>query len=157
MSNFDSLKKSLEFAPSLLLTVKFLPQEVFAQLHSIDVSKACGSDLITGFLLKRGAEVITSPLSYLFNKSMCTAALPRDWVAANVVPIFKLDDKSVVKNYRPINLISLVVKAMESIIYSNLISVLESHDKISSYQYGFHKNCSVPTFWYRWFMIGQRH
>ena len=32
---------------------------------------------------------------------------------------------------------------MESIIYSNLISVLESHDKISPCQYGFHKNCSA--------------
>ena len=73
MSNFDSLKKSLEFAPSLLLNVKFLPQDVFAQLDSIDVSKACGPDLITGFLLKRGAEVLASSLSYLFNKSLCSA------------------------------------------------------------------------------------
>lgn len=32
---------------------------------------------------------------------------------------------------------------MESIIYSNLISVLESHGKISSCQYGFRKNCSA--------------
>ena len=51
--------------------------------------------------------------------------------------------KSVVKNYRPISLTSLVVKVMESIIYSNLISVLESHGKISSCQYGFRKNCSA--------------
>ena len=29
MSNFDSLKKSLDFSPLLLSTVKFLPQEVF--------------------------------------------------------------------------------------------------------------------------------
>ena len=101
-------------------------------------------DLITGFLLKRGAEVIASPLSYLFTKSTCIAALPRDWVTANVVPVFKSDDKSVVKkNYRPISLTSLVVKAMESIIYSNLISVLESHGKIGSCQYGFCKNYSA--------------
>ena len=53
---------------------------MFAQLNSIDVSKACGHDLITGFLLRRGAEVLASPLSYLFTKSTCTAALPRDWV-----------------------------------------------------------------------------
>ena len=32
---------------------------------------------------------------------------------------------------------------MERIIYSNLISALESHDKISSCQYGFRKNCSA--------------
>ena len=49
MSNFDSLTKSLEFAPSLLSTVEVLPQEVFVQLNSIDVSKACGPDLITVF------------------------------------------------------------------------------------------------------------
>ena len=143
MSNFDSLTKSLEFAPSLLSIVEFLPQEVFVQLNSIDVSKACGPDLITGFLLKKGAEVLASPLSYLFTTSMCTAALPRDWVTANVVPVFKRNDKSVVKNYRPISLTSLVVKTMERIIHSNLISALESHDKISSCQYGFRKNCSA--------------
>ena len=143
MSNFDSLTKSLEFAPSLLSIVEFLPQEVFVQLNSIDISKACGPDLITGFLLRKGAEVLASPLSYLFTTSMCTVALPRDWVTANVVPVFKRDDKSVVKNYRPISLTSLVVKTMERIIYSNLISALESHDKISSCQYGFRKNCSA--------------
>ena len=49
MSNFDSLKKSLEFALSLLSTVEFLPQQVFVQRNLIDVSKACGPDLITGF------------------------------------------------------------------------------------------------------------
>ena len=89
------------------------------------------------------AEVFASPLSYLFATSMCTAALPRDWVTANVVPVFKRDDKSVIKNYRPISLTSLVVKTMEKIMYSNLISALESHDQISSCQYGFRKNCSA--------------
>ena len=135
---------------------------MFAQLHLIDVSKACGPDLITGFLLKRGAEVIASPLSYLFTKSMCTAALPRDWFTANAVPIFKHDDKSVVKNYHPINLTSLVVKAMESIIYSNLIiyyyylcwSLMIRSAPVSM---GSVRIVQLPTFWYRWFMIGQRH
>ena len=37
MSNFDSLKKSLDFSPSLLSTVKFLPQEVFTYLSLIDI------------------------------------------------------------------------------------------------------------------------
>ena len=54
------------------------------------------------------------------HRSMCTATLPRDWVTANVVPIFKHDDKSVVKNYCPISLTSSVVKTMERIIYSNV-------------------------------------
>ena len=85
---------------------------------------------------------------------MCTAALPR--VTANIVPVFKRNDKSVVKNYCPISLTSLVVKTMEKIIYFDLISVLESHDKISSCQYGFRKNCSASHLSFC-FMIGQRY
>ena len=85
-------------------TVEFLPQEVFAHLSSIDVSKACGPGLIIGFLLGDAAEVIASPLSYFFTMSMCTAALTRDWVTAKIIPVFKRDDKSVVKNYHPISL-----------------------------------------------------
>ena len=143
MSNFDNLAKSLKFAPSLLSTITFSPQGVLDQLLLVDVSKACGPDLITGFLLKEGAKVIASPLSYLFTTSMHTAALPRDWVTANVVPVFKRNDKSVITNYRPISLTSLVVKTMERIIYRHLVSTLESHDRISSCQYGFRKGCSA--------------
>ena len=83
------------------------------------------------------------PLGYLFTKSVCIAALPRDWDTANAIPVFKHDDKSEVKNYHPICLTTLVVKAMKSIIYSNLVSVLESYDKTSFCQYGFHENCSA--------------
>jgi len=120
MSSFDSLTKYLEFAPSLLLTVKFLSQEVFAQFNSLDVSKTCSPELITGFLLKQGTTVLASPVSYLFTMSMCTAVLLRDWVTANVVPVFKCEDKSMVKNCHPNSLTSLVVKTMERIIYSFL-------------------------------------
>ena len=74
---------------------------------------------------------------------MSTATLPKDWVTANIVPVFKHDDKSVVKNYLPISLTSLVVKTMERIIYSQVLSVLESCNKISPCQYGFWKNCST--------------
>ena len=86
---------------------------------------------------------------------MCTAALPRYRVTANVVPILKCDDKSVVKIYHPISLTSCgVVKAMESIIYSNLISVLKRSAPVSM---GSVRIVQLPTFWYRWLMIGQWH
>ena len=74
---------------------------------------------------------------------MRTATLPKDWVTANIVPVFKQDDLSVVKNYHPISLTSLVIKTMERIIYSNIVSVLESHNRISPCQFGSHKGCST--------------
>ena len=112
-------------------------------LCNLDVSKACGPDLIPAFLLKSSAEAIASPLCYLFNKSMSTGSLPRDWVCANVVLIFKRNNKHVPSNYRPISLTSIVVKTMEHIIHSELASTLESHNLISDCQFGFHKGHST--------------
>ena len=58
-------------------------------------------------------------------------ALLSDWITANVVPVFKRDDRSAVKNYHLFSFTSLVVKTMERIIYSQVLSVLESQSKIS--------------------------
>ena len=95
------------------------------------------------YLLMSSTEASASPLCYLFNKSMSAGILPRDWVCANVVPIFKRDNKHVPSNYRPISLTSIVVKTMERIIHSELTSTLGSHNLNSVYQFGFHKNHST--------------
>ena len=88
---------------------------------------------------------------------MHTATLPKDWVTANVVPVFKRNYRSVVKNYRPISLTSLVIKTMERMIYSSTVSVLESHRKINHHQFGFRKGCSTLIYCYKLCMIGQNH
>ena len=63
--------------------------------------------------------------------------LPRDWVTANIVPVYKKGDIHLSSNYRPISLTSIVIKVMERIIHRQLVSALESHNLISDYQYGF--------------------
>ena len=84
--SLDSLKHSLKYC-SIISSVDFLPSTVCNYLCNLDVSKACGPDVIPAFLLKSNVEVIVSPLCYLF-KSMSTGTLPRDWVCAIVIPIF---------------------------------------------------------------------
>ena len=96
--------------------------------------KACVPDLCYGSF---------SPLSYLFCKSMDTGTLPRNWVSANVVPVFEWDDRHIPSNYWPVSLTSVVVKTMELIIHSELTAVLESHQLISTQQFGLHKNHSI--------------
>ena len=62
-------------------------------------------------LLNISSEIIAPILSKLFNASLTTGILPKDWKTACVTPIFKgkgeMSDKS---NYRPISLISHVSK-----------------------------------------------
>ena len=74
---------------------------------------------------------------------MSTGALPKDWVCANVVPVYKRGDKQAPSNYRPISLTSIVIKTMERIIHSKLVLSLEVHHLISTHQYGFRKGLST--------------
>ena len=134
---------------------------------TLDVSKACGPDHIPAFLLKCCAEVISSPLSYLFNESMSPGRLPRDRVCANVVPVFKRDDRHTPSNYRPISLTPIVIKTMEHIIHSKLTTVLESYILISVHQFDFRKHhstihllleavhdwASSPTARFKWYTL----
>ena len=143
MSSFDTLKDSTDFYSPIISTVEFSPPVVCAYLQSLNVSKACGPDLIPAFLLKYSADIISYPLTYLFNKSMSTGTLPKDWVSANVVPVYKRGNKQAPSNYRPISLTSIVIKTMERMIHSELMSTLEAHHLISTHQYGFRRGHST--------------
>ena len=112
MSSFDILNNFTDFQSSIISTVDFSPPIVCIYLQSFDASKACGPDLIPAFLLKHSADIISYPLAHLFNKSINTGTLFKDWVFANVVPVYKRDDRQTPSNYRPISLISNVVKTM---------------------------------------------
>ena len=48
------------------------------------------------------------------NKSLSLDSLPTEWKLANVVPVYKKDNKELVENYQPISLLCLVSKVMEN-------------------------------------------
>ena len=79
----------------------------------------------------------------MFNLVYNVGCIPSEWKTSNVVPIHKKDDKSDIKNYRPISLISLVVKVFERIMYEELLNRTEN--KIDPRQHGFLKNKSCNT------------
>ena len=56
LSNFDSSNQSLAHQSPVISTVEFSPSIVCNYLASLDVSKACGPDLIPAFLLRYCAD-----------------------------------------------------------------------------------------------------
>ena len=56
---------------------------------------------------------------------------------ANVTPIFKKNDKQLVKNYRPISLLPICGKIFEKIIFEHLYAYLNEHQLITKHQSGF--------------------
>ena len=47
---------------------------------------------------------------------MNTGTLPKDWVCANVIPVYKRGDKQAPSNYRPISLTSIRLWNVSSIL-----------------------------------------
>ena len=73
-------------------------------------NKSVGPDGIPGAILKMGGEAMIPYLARLLDITINNGTIPRDWKKATDVPIHKGDDRSVVKNYRPVSLTSVVCK-----------------------------------------------
>ena len=107
------------------------------ELVNLQKEKACGPDYVPAYLLKIGTDFLAAPLSKLFHLSLSTGSLPKDWVTANIVPVYKKGDSHLSSNYHPISLTSIVIKVMEKIIHCEVVKALKSHNFISNYQHGF--------------------
>ena len=106
-------------------------------LNDIDPFKATGPDGLPPKLLKELSNNLAPCLTLLFRASLHQSALPVDWKTALVTPLFKKGNRSDPSNYRPISLISVCCKVLEHIIYSNIMSHLESYNVLSNSQFGF--------------------
>ena len=76
----------------MLTSVSATESEVNALLKSVDISKACGVDVVGNSLLELFADGIASSLSRLFNISLANGSFQIAWKSSNIVPIFKKDD-----------------------------------------------------------------
>ncbi|KFM05954.1 hypothetical protein AS27_08940, partial [Aptenodytes forsteri] len=85
-------------------------------LCHLDTHKSMGPDGIHPRVLRELAEVLTKPLSIIYQQSWLTGEVPDDWRLANVTPIHKKGRKEDPGNYRPVSLTSVPGKIMERFI-----------------------------------------
>ena len=106
-------------------------QEVKDVLDNLNVTKACGPDLISPRLLKEGASVLSKPLAMVFNRSLLQGYFPSNWKDANVTAIHKKEDKSVPSNYRPISLLSQLGKVMERCVHKHIFNYISENSLLT--------------------------
>ena len=81
----------------------------------LDCHKSIGPDEIHPRVLRELAEVIAEPLCIIYQHSLLTGEVPKDWRLASVTPIYKKGCKEDLGNYRPISLTSVPGKVMEQV------------------------------------------
>jgi len=113
-------------------------------LHHLDTHKPMGTHGIHPRVLRELAEVLTKPLSIIYQQSWLTGEIAVDRRLANVTPIYKKGCKEDPRNYRPVS--SLVPgKVMEQIVLNAITRHIQDKQVLRSSQHGLMKARSCLT------------
>lgn len=104
-----------------LTTFKVTEELVKKCLLQLKTDKSPGIDGVSPRILKEMAEQLCVPLNIIFNSSINTSILPRQWKDAIICPIYKKSEKRNPANYRPVSLTSIICKTLERVIVEQLI------------------------------------
>ncbi|KAK4831532.1 LOW QUALITY PROTEIN: hypothetical protein QYF61_018134, partial [Mycteria americana] len=114
-------------------------------LHHLDTHKSMGLDGIHPRVLRELVEVLTKPLSIIYQQSWLTGEVPVDWRLASVTPIYKKGWKGDPGNYKAVSLTSVMGKVMEQIILSAITWHVQDKQVVRPSQRGFLKRRSCLT------------
>ena len=112
-------------------------------LSKLTPSHSCGHDNLSAITLKSIANEICECITLIINQSITTGIFPDQLKVAKVVPIFKKNDQSDIKNYRPISVLPTISKLFENVMQTQLMEYFTSHNLLASQQYGFRSNRST--------------
>ena len=118
---------------------------VIKLLKGLNPSKALGPDELHPRVLKELATELGPVFAHLFQQSVDTGEIPKEWSLANICPLFKKSDRSLACSYRPVSLTCVPCKLLERIVCSNIMAHLDEYKLLSDRQHAFRKGHSCET------------
>ena len=122
---------------SHLDSIVFTRLEVESVLKSLALGKASGPNGLSNRILRELSNELSTPFCSLFNQSLRSGTFPTQYKEANVCPVPKKGDTSIVSNYRPISLLNSESKVFERLVFKYLYNHLQDNNSLSSLQSGF--------------------
>ena len=123
------------FGESPLVTCNIVPEMVSAKINCLNPNKVHGPDKKYPRIVKEICDILSCPLSILFNKSLNEGVVLSDCKMANVTSIFKKGDRTSPANYHPTSLTSINCPLMESILRDAILHHLKLHNYIRPSQH----------------------
>lgn len=108
-------------------------------------SKSTSDDYFTVNMLKKLFCVIGFALLYLVNTSLSSGCVPNELKVSLIVPVPKVPKPLSASDFRPINLLPLIDKVIETIVCRQLRNYFESNKLLYSGQSGFRSNHSCES------------
>ena len=113
-------------------------------VRNLDSSQAPGPDCFPLVVLKNCEPELLYILAELFNMCLKESCFPDFWKVSLVVPVFKkVVERSIVKSYHSVSLLSVVTKVLEKLVSNRIVDHLEKCGLFSNSQYGFRSSRST--------------
>ena len=130
----DQYVPSTVSSSSSFLFTSIYSNTVLHMLQHLDTQKSTGPDGISAGFLKEVAIEIAEPLTHLYNFSLQSGSIPRDWKQSNVTAVYKHGPREDPSNCRPIFVVPIIAKVLEKLVASQLSGYCEDNQLLSPYQ-----------------------
>ena len=117
------------------------PLELKHDILQLDKNKASIENDIPTKVLIGSNDIVSGYLSDIYNKSLKDHCFPNSLKLADVIPIHKKDDRTLMKNYRPVSLLPIGSKLFERQMYNQFLTHIDEY--LSPYIFGFRKGHST--------------
>lgn len=117
--------------------------DVTKAAKTLKSSRVAGSDNVPAFILKGCIDVLAPVLCNIFNMCISSRKFPTLWKTSIVVPVPKNSQVNIVKNYRPVALLTNFSKLFEKIIVNHLS--FHVRHILTPHQHGFLKGRSTVS------------
>ena len=111
------------------------------EILKLDKKKASMDDDIPTKVLIGAKDIVSNYLSNSYNDSKNDQNYPTSLKCANVIPVHKKDDRTLMKNYRPVSLLPVVSKLFERNMYNQILNYIDKF--LYPYLFGFRKGHST--------------
>ena len=123
--------------------MNFNENSILDHINRLDVNKAHGHDAISVRMIKLAGRSIARPLFIIFKNCIAKGHFPKMWKMANVIPVYKKNEKKLISNYRPVSLLPIFGKIFEKMIYNNIYPYIFNNNFISDKQSGYRRKDST--------------
>jgi len=145
LENDSTLPENVIHSDANLFSIDLKEDALLKLIRSLDISKSHGHDNLSNRMLKICDSSIVKPLIKIFRNCVEDGKFPSQWKKANVTPIHKKGDKSLISNYRPISVLPICSKLFEKMIYTVLYKYLCSNNILDINQSGFRSGDSCTN------------
>ena len=111
-------------------------------IKSININKAKGPNVISAKFVKVSADIIDCHVANIINKDISNNKFSENAKNATVRAIFEKEDRTEMKNYRPVSLLNIFAKIYEKVLHENLTNYVDTFLSkfISAYRKSYSSN-----------------